>query len=53
MLITTHFIVLVMVVDWQLSSVIVVAFYSVFALIEGGWFLTLLPIMHDDSYMAG
>lgn len=36
MLITTHFIVLFFVVDWELSSFIVVPFYLLFALIEGG-----------------
>ena len=36
MLITTHFVVLFFIVDWELSSFIVVPFYLLFALIEGG-----------------
>ena len=36
MLITTHFVVLYFIVDLELSSLIVVPFYLLFALIEGG-----------------
>ena len=37
MLITTHFVVLVMIVDWHLSSVLVLAFWGFFSFIEGAY----------------
>ena len=46
MLITTHFMVLVMIVDWKVSSFIILAFYGLYGIIEGAYLsanLTKVP----------
>ena len=52
MLITTHFVVLVMVVDWQLSAVVVVIFWGFFSLIEGAFLSANLTKVPNGGWFA-
>ena len=52
MLITTHFMVLVMIVDWKVSSIIIVAYYGLYGLIEGAYLSANLIKVPEGGWFA-
>lgn len=52
MFITTHFMVLVMIVDWKVSAFIVVGYYALYGIIEGAFLSANLIKVPDGGWFT-